>query len=160
MTTLEIELNTIELEEEDYKIMKDLVTDKLLEFLDMPYVACLCYSYGGKGEPAIRIVRHEDLSPEMIVPRGEFRQVWKFNDVTRAVSCVQYSHDKPCGETWRFREPEIGEMLMYADCYAGEPELCESCRYGYLEPVSCGMAVCNNCGEDFDSVHDLEEWLW
>lgn len=161
MTTLEIELDTNVLEEEwEYTCIRDSIVENLQKFFNMPYVACLCSSYGWKGEPAIRIVGHEDLSPEMIAPNDDYTQKWMFNDVTLTVSCVQYSHDKPFGETWRFREPKIGEMLMYADCYAGEPELCEACQYGYLEPVSRGVAVCNSCGEYFDSVHDLEEWVW
>lgn len=160
MTTLEIELDTTVLEDEwEYTCIRDYIVENLQKVFDMPYVACLCSSYGWKGEPAIRIVGHEDLSPEMITPNGDFHQKWSFNDVTRVVSCVQSSHDTPCGETWSFREPEIGEMLMYADCYAGQPELCEACQHGYLEPVSRGMAVCDNCGEDFDNVHDLEEWV-
>lgn len=160
MTTLEVELDTSELEKEDYKIMKDFVTDKLLEFLDMPYVACLCSSYGWKGEPAIRIVGHEDLSPEMIAPNDDFYQRWKFNDVTRVVSCVQYSHDKPCGETWRFRKPEIGEMLMYADCYADRYEVCLVCEGGFVDPVSRGVGQCDSCNCEFFNVEDLEEWEW
>lgn len=75
MTTLKIELDTTVLEDEwEYKSVRDSIVENLQKAFNMPYVACLCSSYGWKREPAIRIVGHEDLSPEMIAPNDDFSQ--------------------------------------------------------------------------------------
>lgn len=161
MTTLEIELDTTVLEDEwEYKCVRDFIVENLQKVLDMPYVTCLCCNYGWGGSPAIHIVRHEDLSPEMIAPNDDFCQRWKFNFDIGEVSCIQYSHDTPCGEYWEFRKPKLGEMLMYADCYAERPEVCRVCEGGFVDPVSRGVGQCDTCRCEFFNVEDLEEWVW
>lgn len=147
MTTLKIELDTTVLEDEwEYKSVRDSIVENLQKAFNMPYVACLCSSYGWKREPAIRIVGHEDLSPEMIAPNDDFSQKWKFNfDI---------------GEVWKFRKHKVGEMLMYADCYAGHYEVCRVCEGGFVDPVSRGVGQCDSCNCEFFNVENLEEWVW
>lgn len=84
MTTLEIELDTTVLEHEwEYTCIRDFIVENLQKVFNMPYVACLCSSYGWKGEPA-NGGSAEDFKPMKVLVDGfnrRRRTIYEFSYV-------------------------------------------------------------------------------